>query len=814
MTKKILLSIAFAIVAVFAVAQPTTADIVLLLDTSGTMVPFYDQINTQVLTEITSKFIRNGDTVHLISFSEKPNLELSQKITSEEDVQKLVSRINLLYPVGPYTDLTNAVTYTDSYINKLRKSSDKVLVLISDGLYSPAPGSQSENSTPEQAVKTISDTLNRLNDKGVHTYWVKAPFPEGAVVADLNGNIISGNSYAAPAAVALEKAAVESEEAYKAAAKTASALQDKTTDEAKAISDAAEELAKAAKTASETASSSAQIIAESDKKTAEEIEQAAKKTNEAYKAASEASNNAYKTASELAQKGENITDSDIAKAVSDLQKVAKNDPDVVGDTLESMMLGIANKNANPDYYSYTPTVQENENVTTAEITEESEQTGIFDSLEGLPVLSGRNDMGDRNRRFMYPVSVDNTKDEAISLVVTSVLVDGKNILDDQIQIDVEANGNANAKIPFNFPESFPYGDQIITAYFVFADNARTTPQELTFSVCLVSESAFLRFIKANWLWLLIALLILLGILLIIFALNSSSGRDSTKSQKKVSDDDSTDELNKTKINSSGSMPALEKNASSANGSMPVLGKAGSASNGSFGSTKKTGSASNGSFGTGSASNGSFGSGSASNGSFGSLGSASNGSLPALNASGFKASGSMPTLGAAGTKSPSSASSSTLVLPQKSTLTKKSNVKPASATDPIEKLTDDSLTLDFIVDGQTRNIGFRNIHAMTAGSRKTIGGGFSTFSIFLVQVPSSIAEIRYNGKECSLALLKPEYFPYETKNIINNCIGKTFIVRSDTGYEMGIHFEPYVSQTDKLNEVLLSLVPEEDKKKYL
>ena len=104
--------------------------------------------------------------------------------------------------------------------------------------------------------------------------------------------------------------------------------------------------------------------------------------------------------------------------------------------------------------------------------------------------------------------------------------------------------------------------------------------------------------------------------------------------------------------------------------------------------------------------------------------------------------------------------------------------------------------------------------MTAGSRKTIGGGFSTFSIFLVQVPSSIAEIRYNGKECSLALLKPEYFPYETKNVINNCIGKTFIVRSDTGYEMGIHFEPYVSQTDKLNEVLLSLVPEEDKKKYL
>ena len=142
-----------------------------------------------------------------------------------------------------------------------------------------------------------------------------------------------------------------------------------------------------------------------------------------------------------------------------------------------------------------------------------------------------------------------------------------------------------------------------------------------------------------------------------------------------------------------------------------------------------------------------------------------------------------------------------------------NITPASSSDTIESKSDKDITLELYVEGQNKNIGKRNIHTLTPGSRRSVGGGLSSFSIFLVQVPSSIAEVRYDGEKCSLALLQPEYFPEAKSNIIEDCINKSIKVKSDKGYEMTITIRPYENQTDKLNNLLLSIFDDSQKQRY-
>ena len=155
----------------------------------------------------------------------------------------------------------------------------------------------------------------------------------------------------------------------------------------------------------------------------------------------------------------------------------------------------------------------------------------------------------------------------------------------------------------------------------------------------------------------------------------------------------------------------------------------------------------------------------------------------------------------------------LRLPAIGTKSYSNNITPANSSDAIESKSDKDITLELHVEGQNKNIGKRNVHTLTPGSRRSVGGGLSSFSIFLVQVPSSIAEVRYDGEKCSLALLQPEYFPEAESNIIEDCINKSIKVKSDKGYEMTITIRPYENQTDKLNNLLLSIFDDSEKQRY-
>ena len=85
------------------------ADVIVLMDTSGTVLPYYEVINKRVLQSIISKFVRVGDSFHLISFSAVPHYEMSQKINTEADLSRVVSCTSLVkalifYPVSILPD--------------------------------------------------------------------------------------------------------------------------------------------------------------------------------------------------------------------------------------------------------------------------------------------------------------------------------------------------------------------------------------------------------------------------------------------------------------------------------------------------------------------------------------------------------------------------------------------------------------------------------------------------------------------------------------------------------------------------------------
>jgi len=119
-------------------------------------------------------------------------------------------------------------------------------------------------------------------------------------------------------------------------------------------------------------------------------------------------------------------------------------------------------------------------------------------------------------------------------------------------------------------------------------------------------------------------------------------------------------------------------------------------------------------------------------------------------------------------------------------------------------TDGPVMLNLFVHDQNTAIGRRNIHTAKSSSSFSVGGGKSDFLIFLVPVPPNIANVRYDGRNCTFTPLKPKYFPDIGSQSVPNCIGKTIRVLSDKDYELHIRVERYEDPLKVLNKLLNSI----------
>ena len=691
------------------------ADVVILLDNSGTMLPYYDEVNTKVLTEICDNFVRIGDTVHLISFNEKPVTEISQPVKTEADIYKLISRFNLLYPLGPYTDFPSALTYAQQYMASLDVYNQKVLIIISDGLFNPTSSSTFYNKTPEEINSVIDTTISKMKSEGSHIYYIKAPFPENLNLKSLEDGSITNAG--------------------------------------------------------------------------------------------------------------NETDENV-------------------------------------YFEYGSTLENLEEVETSELVPDETTTYNSDSFIGpilsMPEISTKKDFGNKKLNFTLPLTIKNTSDEKIKLELTQILLNDNNVLDKSVFVKIPAKKSKKINAKIKMPKDTKLGQQQIFAECVFADNIRTRPQFLDFFVNFKSGANIFANFKNIGFTILIILLILLAIIALLLLLlsiskNHKENEEAEKRRNKQEDDEtiyneaknitenkkstkssvtlqssndkkdsnttvakksstakvSSDKTNSNTLNNyeksnsltvSGDVKSnrMDLNATSQNDSLTITGDASSNRMNLNASKQKSILSLD---GADKYKDSNFGIKLESNNNSSSDTDAKSKDSSSNNIGSNKM--TMPTF-----KKPEG-----LRLPAIGTKSSSNNITPASSSDTIESKSDKDIVLELHVEGQNKNIGKRNIHTLTPGSRRSVGGGLSSFSIFLVQVPSSIAEVRYDGESCSLALLQPEYFPEADSNIIENCINKKIKVRSDKGYEMNIIIRPYEDQTDKLNNLLLSIFDDSQKQRY-
>jgi hypothetical protein len=151
-------------VAVFGQEGPI--DLVLLLDTSSGMSGSYREVNDYMTGGFLREFLRIGDTFHLIPFSDTPRVDIARRVEGRGDVETIIGRMLLQYPLEPGPDISAALSYAEKYVSTLPSRPKKIILLTGGNTVSPdAAGLQN----------LVAETKTRLGRQGVVLEYVKVP---------------------------------------------------------------------------------------------------------------------------------------------------------------------------------------------------------------------------------------------------------------------------------------------------------------------------------------------------------------------------------------------------------------------------------------------------------------------------------------------------------------------------------------------------------------------------------------------------------------------------------------------------------------
>jgi len=110
----------------------TPIDLILVLDTSSNMSSSYENVNNYLTGPFLNEFLRVGDTFHLIPFSASSRLDVARRINGIGDVETIISRMLLQYPVERGSNISAALNFTERYASALPNRAKKI-VLITTG---------------------------------------------------------------------------------------------------------------------------------------------------------------------------------------------------------------------------------------------------------------------------------------------------------------------------------------------------------------------------------------------------------------------------------------------------------------------------------------------------------------------------------------------------------------------------------------------------------------------------------------------------------------------------------------------------------
>jgi hypothetical protein len=172
-SKKVLLVVFFCLAAAIC-AEPL--DFVVLLDVSESMLPYFDDTVNYLIGDILQQHLKQDDGFHLLTFADSPGIELMLDIESAADVDEALSRVLLLHPLGKYTDLVSALKYVYSYTSSIRQDSRKKILVLTDGIHDPPPGSPYPVNGGIYR-ETASEVARQIRKKGWEISLIQFPSP-------------------------------------------------------------------------------------------------------------------------------------------------------------------------------------------------------------------------------------------------------------------------------------------------------------------------------------------------------------------------------------------------------------------------------------------------------------------------------------------------------------------------------------------------------------------------------------------------------------------------------------------------------------
>jgi len=147
-------------------------DLVLLLDTSSGMSSSYDHVNNYISGPFLNEYLRVGDTFHLISFASNPRLDAARRISGVGDVETIIGRMFLQYPVERGANVGAAISYAEQYIISLPIRPKKIVLISTGGsdtnnlVTSAKSRLSSRNTTLDYIQVTPGQPLSNLPKSG------------------------------------------------------------------------------------------------------------------------------------------------------------------------------------------------------------------------------------------------------------------------------------------------------------------------------------------------------------------------------------------------------------------------------------------------------------------------------------------------------------------------------------------------------------------------------------------------------------------------------------------------------------------------
>lgn len=761
--KKVCLLLLFVIANTIVFAQDLkqkTADIVILIDTSGTILKFYEAINKRVLTEITNKFIRKGDTVHVLSFNSDARYEMSQKINSEGDLSRVISRFFLLYQLGKNSDFLTGLDYCKTYTANLSANTsnkEQILIVISDGIFNPPANSPYKNYTNDQIKNELGLRSSEIRQQGWKVYYVKLPFPADAVIRDLDGGeFFTGKENSSNKDRAANKNANTTSNNIDKNSNSNS--NNGSTDISNNQNTADSNISKKNKSQNDLGNKNS-ADSESTKKNgipndantnnSSNVGQNITPNNKGSADSNE--NNLPNNTENTNKKNGNLTNSgDNSSSGNDVDhsdnSIGKN-----GDSNSSIVNSTDNSNQNNDaddnvangsgnsssdkngdnskkeYIDVSKNFTDSAGASKSELSDNVEFK-IEDNSKILPSVIFPDELKSYGSKLSFDLIIENNSDKDVDLKLNELVLDNESNVS-HIHVSVEKiiiapNESKTVNVTASLPQFYSSGDYNTKLRLEFEEGKHVLPQVAELKL-VVLPTLMQKVFSINPIYIIVIALILLLLLLLIFLL-----------------------LHRRNSNSVSAALQKASNLSPVENSTP-----------SGNSTSNT-----------------------------SIYSDSNrDKVLAQN------------------QSDRHLQKKILESIQEKQEQRGTHLAPANHLEKIEIKRNQSGMTEIYVLNQNRNIGKRNIHVMKPGTRLSVGGGKGDdFLIFLVSFPSRLAQVRYDGQDYHLAILKPEFFPYETSNVVSDCIGKTVTVVSDKGYHVYFTFRGYEDPAVKLNNILTSI----------